>query len=108
MSNAIKREKSATATAQQQQAASSQPTLDAVSQTPILVSEQRVMFGSAPALSQQPRATHWWAAAASAVWSATHRIHTTSAHDDHPVHCDCQKRYTFLEEACLAREMYRL
>lgn len=85
-----------------------EPTLEAVSWAPILITEQEVMFGTSATLSRQPTTTHWWVGAASMLQAAMHRIHAISVPNAHPVHHAYPKHYAFLESACLAREMDRL
>jgi hypothetical protein len=85
-----------------------EPTLEAVSRAPILITEQEVVFGTAVAAPPRPTTTHWWTEATSVVVAAIHRMFATSAPDARPAHRHYPKHYVFLENSCLAREMDRL
>lgn len=85
-----------------------EPTLEAVSRAPILITEQEVVFGTAVAAPPRPTTTQWWTEATSVVVAAIHRMFATSAPDARPAHRHYPKHYVFLENSCLAREMDRL
>jgi hypothetical protein len=82
-------------------------TLEAVSRAPVLITEQEVVFGTAVAAPPRPT-THWWTEATSVVVAAVPRMFATSAPDARPARRHYPKRYVFLENSCLAREMDRL
>jgi hypothetical protein len=85
-----------------------EPTLEAVSQAPILITEQEVAFSTAVVAPPRPTTTRWRTEATSVVAAAMQRVFATSAFDDRPPHRHYPKRYAFLEGACLGREMDRL
>jgi hypothetical protein len=83
-------------------------TLEAVSRTPILITEQEVVFGTAVAAPPRPTTMRWWTGATAVVVAALHRMFATSAPDARPPRRHYPKRYVFLEHSRLAREMDRL
>jgi hypothetical protein len=83
-------------------------TVEAVPRAPVLITEQEVVFGTAVAAAAPPTTTHWWTEATSVVVAAMHRVFATSAAHARPARRHCPKRYAFLENSCLAREMDRL
>jgi hypothetical protein len=86
-----------------------EPSLEALSRTPILIAEQDVVFGTAVAVP--PRRTamvHWCTGATSVVLAAMHRTFATSTPDARPTRRDCPRRYIYLENTRMAREMDRL
>jgi hypothetical protein len=85
-----------------------EPTVEAVSHAPVLISAQEVMLGSAVAVRQRPTMMRRWTEAASVVAASVRDMLATSRPDDRPAHRDYPKRYAFLEYATMAREMERL
>jgi hypothetical protein len=84
-------------------------TVEAATSAPVLITEQEVAFATAAAaVRTSPITTRWWTEATSVVRAALHRMFTTVASDARPARRHYPRRYTFLEHACLAREMDRL
>ena len=79
-----------------------------VSPAPVLISEREVALGTAVALRAQPTARRRWFEAISVLRAAMQRSLAPSTQEARPVRRDYPKRYTFLENACMAREMDRL
>ena len=75
---------------------------------PVLISEQEVALATAIALRTRPTTRRWWFAATHVLLAAIQRPLTRSTQEGRPVRRDYPKRYTFLENACMAREMDRL
>jgi hypothetical protein len=82
-------------------------TLEAVSPAPTLITEQQVAFATAAALVPSPT-MRWWAKAIHAVRAAASPMHVTSRADPWQPRSDYQQRFTYLENARMAREMERL
>jgi|GEM_PF-1140230 len=80
-----------------------EPALERVSARPILITEQEVAFGTAAALGVQLRTTRWWIRATRVIAAATRRMFLTLMADSRR-----PRRYGFLENALMAREMDRL
>lgn len=85
-----------------------EPTLEAATSAPLLITEQEVAFGTAAAGRTRPTTTRWWSETTSVALGAIHRMFATVASGARPARRHYPKRYTFLERACLAREMDRL
>ncbi|HEY2198643.1 MAG TPA: hypothetical protein VGH69_13265 [Mycobacterium sp.] len=79
-----------------------------VSPAPILISEQEVVLGTATALRARPATRRRWFEAINVLRAAMQRSPVRSTQEARPVRRDYPKRYTFLENACMAREMDRL
>ena len=79
-----------------------------VSPASVLISEQEVALGTAVALRAQPTTRRRWFEAINALRAAMQRSLAPSTQEARPVRRDYPKRYTFLENACMAREMDRL
>ncbi|MFZ0714454.1 hypothetical protein [Mycobacterium sp.] len=83
-----------------------------VSPAPVLISEQEVVLGTAVALRAQPTTRRRWFEAVSILRAAMRRPLARSTREAHrearPVRRDYPKRYAFLENGCMAREMDRL
>ena len=83
-------------------------TLEAVSRAPILITEHAVAFASAAAVPVPSPTTRWWTEAIHAVRTAASWMLRTSTADSRPARRDCPRRYTFLENGLMSREMDRL
>ena len=79
-----------------------------VSPAPVLISEQEVALGTAVALRARPTTRRRWFEAINVLRAAMQRSLAPSTQEARPVRRDYPKRYTFLENACMAREMDRL
>ena len=79
-----------------------------VSPAPVLISESEVALGSAAALRARPATRRRWFEAINVLRAAMQRSLTASTQEGRPVRRDYPKRYAFLENACMAREMDRL
>ena len=79
-----------------------------VSPAPVLISEQEVVLGTAVALRARPIPRRRWFEAISVLRTAMRRSLARPAREARPERRDYPKRYTFLENACMAREMDRL
>ena len=79
-----------------------------VSPAPVLISEQEVALGTAAALRARPKTRRRWFGAVNVLRGAMQRSLAPSTQETRPVRRDYPKRYTFLENACMAREMDRL
>jgi hypothetical protein len=79
-----------------------------VSPASILISEHDVLLGTAVALRARPTARRRWFEAISVLRAGMQRSLAASRQEARPVRRDYPKRYTFLENACMAREMDRL
>lgn len=79
-----------------------------VSPAPILISEQEVVLGTAAALRARPTALRRWLEPINVLRATMQRSLARSTQEARPVRRDYPKRYTFLENACMAREMDRL
>jgi hypothetical protein len=79
-----------------------------VSPAQVLISEQEVALGTAVALRARPKSRRRWFGAVNILRAAKQRSLASSTQETRPVRRACPKRYTFLENACMAREMDRL
>ena len=79
-----------------------------VSPAQVLISEQEVALGTAVALRARPKTRRRWFEAINVLRAAMQRSLTASTQEGRPVRRDYPKRYAFLENACMAREMDRL
>jgi hypothetical protein len=82
-------------------------TLDAVSRAPTLITEHAVAFATAAAVPVTTPTTRWWMEAIHAVRTAGSWMPRTSTADSRPARRDCPRRYAFLENALMSREMDR-
>jgi hypothetical protein len=78
------------------------------SPAPVLITEQEVVLSTAVALRAQPTTRRRWFEPINVLLAARQRSLAPSTKEDRPVRRDYPKRYAFLENACLAREMDRL
>ncbi len=74
---------------------------------PVLITEQEVALGTAIALRAQPSALRRWVEAARVLLANMERA-IVAPTEDRPPRRDYPKRYAFLQNACMAREMDRL
>jgi hypothetical protein len=79
-----------------------------VSPAPVLISEHEVALATSIALRTRPPARSRWAEATHALVAAVHRAVAPPTRDDRKARRDYPKRYAFLENAAMAREMQRL
>jgi hypothetical protein len=79
-----------------------------VSPAPVLISEHEVVLGTAVALRARPTTRRRWFEATHVLLAAVQRSLAPSKHEGRPVRRDYPKRYAYLENACMAREMARL
>ena len=79
-----------------------------VSPAPILISEQEVVLGTAVALRARPTTRRRWFEAINVLRAAVQRSLAPSTQEARPVRRAYPKHYTYLENACMAREMHRL
>jgi hypothetical protein len=75
---------------------------------PVLISEHEVALATAIALRPRPTTRRRWFGATHVLLAVMRRSLVPSTQEGRPVRRDYPKRYTFLENACLAREMDRL
>jgi hypothetical protein len=80
----------------------------AASPAPILITEKEVLFSTAAAMPASPTTTHWLPKATGVVIAAVHGMLLTSSPHGRQPRQYYPKRYEFLENSCLAREMDRL
>jgi hypothetical protein len=86
-----------------------EPILESATSAPVLVTEQEVVLATAAAaVRTRPTTTPWWTEATSVVLVAIHRMVAAVASGAGPARRHYPKHYTFLEHACMAREMDRL
>lgn len=78
------------------------------SPAPVLISEHEVVLGSVVALRARPTTRRRWFEPINVLRAAVRRSPAPSTREGRPVRRDYPKRYTFLENACMAREMGRL
>ena len=83
-------------------------TLEAVSRAPTLITEHAVAFATAAAVPVTTPTTRWWMEAIHAVRTAASWMLRTSRADSRPARQDCPRRYVFLDDAQMSREMDRL
>jgi hypothetical protein len=79
-----------------------------VSPAPVLITEQQIALGTAAALQPRPEPRRRWVAASHFLLEAFHSARVLSTHRGFAKGHDYPKRYGFLEDACLARELYHL
>jgi hypothetical protein len=80
-----------------------------LSMPPILVTEQEVVFSSSAAVSlPRTKTTRRWTDATRVVAATLRRIFPTSTARPRPPRRHYPPRYSFLEDALMAREMHRL
>jgi len=84
-------------------AAKQRPTTEASPRTPVLVTEQQVLFATAAAVPLQP-ARRWTAA----VWAFLASAFVKSGKESQPKRRHYPSHHDFLEDSCMAREMLRL
>ena len=84
-----------------------EPALEGLSASPTLITEQEVAFSTAAALGVQPRTSRWWISAIRLIAAAPRRMVLTSTADSRAPR-NYPRRYSFLEDARMAREMRRL
>lgn len=85
-----------------------QTTRKAPSRTPILITEQEVALSTVAASQAKPSTVGWWTRATSGVMTTMRRMISTSTPTDRRKRGDCPRRYSYLEYACMSREMDRL
>jgi hypothetical protein len=74
--------------------------------TPVLITEQQVLFATAAAVPLQPvRTSRRWT---QAVWAFLTAAFVSSGHEREPKRRHYPSRNDFLEDSRMAREMYRL
>ena len=77
--------------------------------TPVLITEQQVLFATAAALPLQPAKTsRRWAEAARAIGASLRAAFVTSSDEARPTRRHYPARNDFLEDSRMAREMMRL
>jgi hypothetical protein len=79
-----------------------------VSPASVLISEREVALSTAVALRARPTTRRRWFEAINVLRAAMQRSLAPSTQEGRPVRRDYPKRYTYLENACMAREMDRL
>ena len=79
-----------------------------LAQGPVLISELEVALGTAAALRARPKNRRRWYEATHVLLAAMQRSLAPSTHEGRPARRDYPKRYAYLENACMAREMDRL
>ena len=79
-----------------------------VSPAPVLISEHEVALGTAVALPARPTPRRRWVGGTKVLLAAMQRPLAPPAREGRPVRHAYPKHYTFLETACMAREMDRL
>jgi hypothetical protein len=79
-----------------------------VSPAPVVISEHEVSLGTAVALWARPTTRRRWFETINVLLAAMQRSLAPSTQEARPVRRGYPKRYTFLEDACMAREMDRL
>ncbi|OBA81852.1 hypothetical protein A9W99_12900 [Mycobacterium sp. 1164966.3] len=75
---------------------------------PVLITVQEVAFSTAAAMPVRQRTRRHSAGAASVVITAMRRMLATSTPEARPSRGAYPRRYSFLENACMSREMDRL
>ena len=73
---------------------------------PVLITEQEVLFATAAAVPVQPEKTRGWVSRV--VGAIVAAASVTSGHEERPKRRHYPSRHDFLEDARMAREMYRL
>jgi hypothetical protein len=79
-----------------------------VSPAPVLISEHEVALGTAVGLPARPTPRRRWVGATKVLLAAMQRPLAPPTREGRPVRHAYPKHYTFLETACMAREMDRL
>src|SRR5436309_534595 len=80
--------------------------VEASPRTPVLITEQQVLFATAAAVPLQPaRTSRRWSEAARAILTAAF---VKSSNESQPKRCGHPSRNDFLEDSRMAREMMRL
>jgi hypothetical protein len=79
-----------------------------VSPAPVVISEHEVALGTAAALRARPKTQHRWFEAVNVLRAAMQRSLAPSTQETRPARRRYPKRYRFLENSCMAREMDRL
>jgi hypothetical protein len=79
-----------------------------VSPAPVLISEHEVVFGTAVARRARPTTRRRWFAATNVLLASVQRSLALPRHEGRPVRHEYPRHYTFLENACMAREMGHL
>jgi hypothetical protein len=79
-----------------------------VSPAPVLISQHEVALGTAVALRVRPTTRRRWFEPINVLLAAMQRSLAPSTQEGRPVRRDYPKRYAYLENACMAREMDRL
>jgi hypothetical protein len=82
--------------------------LETTSRTTVLVTEHEVAFSTAAAVPFQPTTTRWWTRARRAVLLSIGTALQALKASPHPARRHYPARYSYLEHACMAREMHRL
>ena len=77
------------------------------SPAPVLITEQEVALATTVALRPRPSTRRRWIEATRSLLAAVERA-IVAPTEDRPPRGDYPKRYAFLENACMAREMDRL
>jgi hypothetical protein len=77
--------------------------------TPVVITEQQVLFATAAAMPLQPvKPSRPWIVAASAIGASVRAAHATSSNEVQPRRRNYPSRNEFLEDSRMAREMLRL
>ncbi|MCV7333257.1 hypothetical protein [Mycobacterium cookii] len=79
-----------------------------VSPAPVLITEREVALSTAVALRARPASKRRWFETTRVRLSAVRLALAPSMQKGRPVRRDYPKRYSYLEDACMAREMSRL
>jgi hypothetical protein len=79
-----------------------------VTPAPVLIAEQEIALGTAAARRARPKTRRGWIDATRVLLASVRRAQAPSTHDGSMTRRDCPRRYTFLEDACLACAMDRL
>jgi hypothetical protein len=74
---------------------------------PVMISVHEVSLGTAVALRARPKTRRRWFETTKVLLAAMQRSLAPSTQEGRPVRA-YPKRYTYLEDACMAREMHRL
>jgi hypothetical protein len=86
-----------------------EPIPEAVAPPPILITENEVVFSTtAAAVPVRPTTVRGWRTATGLVLEVMHRMSLTPTADGARPSQDYPRRYVFLENSCMAREMDRL
>jgi hypothetical protein len=82
---------------------------EAAPRTPVLITEQQVLFATAAAVPLQPSKTgRRWVEAVRAIGASLRAAVATSSNEDRPKRRHYPARNDFLEDSRMAREMMRL